>query len=142
MRKAIRFADLCSGHTCFPARPNNSASSNVFINNRGSHRLNDTWNVHCFEENTELLLKNGEVKKIKDIQIGDICISINDRRNIVDGLIADVFITKYVNNLLELTLENNKKILCTPDHLFLLKSGEYKEAQFLTEEDELEDGIN
>ncbi len=47
MRKTIRLGDLCSSHTCFPPRPNIQASTNVFINERGTHRKTDAWAVHC-----------------------------------------------------------------------------------------------
>lgn len=42
-----RLADYCSGHRCWPPRPNNQASENVFVNSRGAHRLGDSWNRHC-----------------------------------------------------------------------------------------------
>lgn len=42
-----RLADVCTGHGCWPSRPNVSASPNVFINNRGAHRQGDAWATHC-----------------------------------------------------------------------------------------------
>jgi len=48
-------------------------------------------------------------------------------------------ITKYVKDIVEVTLENGRAVRCTPEHLFLLKSGEYKQAQYLTEDDDLQD---
>ena len=42
-----RLGDICTGHGCFPPRPNTSASSNVFVNGRGVHRRGDSWGVHC-----------------------------------------------------------------------------------------------
>lgn len=44
---AARRNDICTGHGCWPPRPNISASSNVFINSRGAHRLGDAWRKHC-----------------------------------------------------------------------------------------------
>jgi len=49
-RPVARLADLCtrlSGHHCYPPRPNNQASDNVFVNSRGAHRLYDSWFKHC-----------------------------------------------------------------------------------------------
>lgn len=46
MPAATRLGDICSGHGCFPSRPNSSASSNVFINGLGAHRVTDTWQPH------------------------------------------------------------------------------------------------
>jgi len=42
-----RLRDICTGHGCFPPRPNISASSNVIVNSRGWHRRNDGWKKHC-----------------------------------------------------------------------------------------------
>lgn len=47
MPRAVRLGDVCTGHGCYPSRPNSTASSNVFINKRGSHRLGDGWQAHC-----------------------------------------------------------------------------------------------
>lgn len=45
-RSCQRLGDLSKGH-CFPPRPNIGASSNVFINGLGSHRVGDPWPTHC-----------------------------------------------------------------------------------------------
>ena len=42
----VRLGDSCTGHGCFPARTNTSASSDVFTNTRGVHRVGDGWAVH------------------------------------------------------------------------------------------------
>ena len=47
MPKVHRHKDECTGHGCFPSRPNNQASQDVFINNKGSHRKGDSWQSHC-----------------------------------------------------------------------------------------------
>lgn len=47
MTGAVRLGDVCTGHGCFPSRPNDQASPNVIVNNRGSHRLGDHWVTHC-----------------------------------------------------------------------------------------------
>lgn len=45
---AARLQDICTGHPkCFPPRPNNQGSPNVFFNNRAAHRQGDSWQVHC-----------------------------------------------------------------------------------------------
>ena len=43
----VRLGDLCSGHACFPSRPNIEASSDVFVNGKGVHRIGDAWAIHC-----------------------------------------------------------------------------------------------
>jgi len=47
-------------------------------------------------------------------------------------------ITKHVTELIELEFEDGVKVQVTPDHRFLLKSGEYKEAQHLTLDDDIQ----
>lgn len=47
MAAVTRLGDFCSGHGCWPPRQNISASSNVFVNGKGVHRLGDGWAVHC-----------------------------------------------------------------------------------------------
>lgn len=46
MPGAARLTDFCSGHGCFPSRPNIGASDDVFVNDRGAHRVGDLWNTH------------------------------------------------------------------------------------------------
>ena len=47
MPGACRQGDVCTGHGCFPSRPNSSWSANLFINGLLSHRQGDSWQVHC-----------------------------------------------------------------------------------------------
>lgn len=47
MPAVVRFGDVSIGHPhCYPSRPNTEASSNVFVNSKGTHRLGDAWAVH------------------------------------------------------------------------------------------------
>ncbi len=39
-------SDVCSGHGCYPSRPNDTASSDVFVEGRGIHRQTDHWATH------------------------------------------------------------------------------------------------
>lgn len=38
---------VCSGHGCFPTRPNAQASPDVYIGDIAWHRQGDLWQVHC-----------------------------------------------------------------------------------------------
>jgi len=38
---------ICSGHGCYPPRPNAQASPDVYVGNLGWHRVTDAWMVHC-----------------------------------------------------------------------------------------------
>ena len=37
----VRLGDVCTGHGCWPPRPNVEASPNVFVNSIAVHRLYD-----------------------------------------------------------------------------------------------------
>ena len=47
MPAVTRLADQGTGHGCWPARGNDQASPNVFVNNIPVHRVTDHWPTHC-----------------------------------------------------------------------------------------------
>lgn len=47
MPAVTRLGDLDTGHGCFPPRPNNQASPDVFVNGIAVHRETDGWSTHC-----------------------------------------------------------------------------------------------
>lgn len=55
----------------------------------------------------------------------------------VRAKITNAFITKLVDELIQITLNTGEVIECTPEHRFMLIDGSYKEAYRLTESDEL-----
>lgn len=48
-------------------------------------------------------------------------------------------ITKYVTELVEVEVENGEVFRCTPDHPYLMDTGEYVAAEDLQPGDELQD---
>lgn len=50
-RPAVRLADVCSGHGCYPPRSNIMASTDVYVNSFGWHRIGDPWAVHACGDN-------------------------------------------------------------------------------------------
>lgn len=46
MPATARLTDVCTGHDGFPSRSATSASTDVFINSLGAHRMSDTWETH------------------------------------------------------------------------------------------------
>lgn len=46
MPEVCREADVCAGHGCWPTRPNDEGSPNVFVNSRPAHRQGDHWINH------------------------------------------------------------------------------------------------
>jgi len=57
--------------------------------------------------------------------------------SIVPGPITWAGVTRKNAELVQVTLDNGEKIRCTPDHKFLLRSGEYVEAKDLKADDSL-----
>jgi len=51
--------------------------------------------------------------------------------------IVDCFVTKYVESIIEVVLDNQFAIKCTPDHRFMMRDGSYKEAKDLLPDDSL-----
>tara|TARA_Y100000590_G_scaffold467502_1_gene646598 strand:+ start:3923 stop:4207 length:285 start_codon:yes stop_codon:yes gene_type:complete len=47
MPLVARLGDTCTGHGCWPSRPNVSASPNVFADGIPVHRVGDAWGTHC-----------------------------------------------------------------------------------------------
>lgn len=47
MPAVARHADTCTGHGCWPSRPNDQGSPDVFVNGRPVHRVGDHWQTHC-----------------------------------------------------------------------------------------------
>lgn len=54
-----RLYDICTGHTCWPSRPNDQGSPNVFVNGRPAHRVGDHWQVHCCTDCHDSVLAAG-----------------------------------------------------------------------------------
>ena len=52
MPAATRLGDKCTGHDSYKPRPNNKASTDVFFNSIGAHRVSDTWQQHTNNSNS------------------------------------------------------------------------------------------
>lgn len=46
-KNVTRLGDVCTGHGCWPPRPNSQGSPNVYVNFLNVHRRTDHWIVHC-----------------------------------------------------------------------------------------------
>ncbi|MBU4308617.1 MAG: intein-containing DNA gyrase subunit B, partial [Nanoarchaeota archaeon] len=53
------------------------------------------------------------------------------------GEIKNPRLTKQAAEVIKVVLDNNEEIICTPDHKFMLRNGNYKEAKNLTKQDSL-----
>lgn len=99
--------------------------------------------AECLVGETEIRLTNGQTITIEDAytqqKTGLEIFSVKSEK-IVSREVSDIIVSGYVNELIELELENEKTLRCTPDHRFLLKDGcTYKRAMDLTREDDLLD---
>ncbi len=95
--------------------------------------------IFCLDGETEIKTTKGDFK-IKDLVDREInVISIDDSGNLVTSDTCTVKPTIKTNEEYNIELEDGTVIKCTPNHRLMLKDGTYKEAQYLTEEDELAD---
>ncbi|MBI2065897.1 intein-containing DNA gyrase subunit B [Candidatus Woesebacteria bacterium] len=97
----------------------------------------------CFSGNTKVALANGRNisfrQLIKENREGkkNYCYTIKSNGSIGLGLIKNPRLTKTNSKVLKVVLDNNEEIICTPDHLFMLRDGSYKRADLLTRSDSL-----
>lgn len=105
----------------------------------------------CLAGDTEVQCYGGN-KKIKDIKVGDLVYSYNESRKCIElKEVINHLLTKKNANVVKITLDNEKEIICTPNHPFAKRvmerdsSGriiarehiEYVEAQNLKKGDRL-----
>lgn len=95
-------------------------------------------NFGCFTKDTEVKLTDGRnitfADLIKESKKGKKhwTFSFNHTEKKIE--IAEIKkprMTRKKASLIEVELDNGKKIKCTPDHRFMLRNGNYKEAQYL-----------
>jgi DNA gyrase subunit A len=103
-------------------------------------------NFGCFTGDTRIKLADGSEKSFAELaQLPPDEIfyvyAVDKTGKIVIAEGRHSRITRPGAELLELTLDNGATIRCTPDHLFMLRDGSYKEARELTPEDSLMPGV-
>jgi len=97
----------------------------------------------CFSGNTKVALADGRnlnfVDLIKEEKKGKInyCYTILQNGKIGIEEILNIRKTKKNTKVIKIILDNNEKIVCTPDHLFMLNDETYKQANSLTKSDSL-----
>lgn len=94
----------------------------------------------CFSGNTEVSLATGGTISFKKLvedwdnkKKSYSCLSINENGNVCVQSIINPRITKFDAEVIQLTFENGKKVICTPDHRFLVNKNkmEYERADKL-----------
>jgi len=97
---------------------------------------------NCFTGDTKISLLNGVEITLKELSENYSdkefwVYSLDDKKNIVPGLAHSPKLTRKGVEILEIKLDNNELIKCTPDHLFLLRNNTYREAKDLQINDSL-----
>ena len=94
----------------------------------------------CFTGDTMIPLLDGRTLSISDIAEkypdGGVWTYSYDGNKIVPGKVTKAWKTSR-KNVIRVGLDNGEVIRCTPDHRFMLRNGEYKEASLLDEGDSL-----
>ncbi|MFT4260890.1 MAG: LAGLIDADG family homing endonuclease [Candidatus Woesearchaeota archaeon] len=84
----------------------------------------------CLTGDTEIILGDGSLKKIRDLEFDDHTIMSLDLNLKINPKEKDAFFEREVYEILEVTLGTGKKIRCTPEHPLLSLYG-WEEAQDL-----------
>lgn len=101
----------------------------------------------CFTGDTEVRLTDGSSIKFSNLMDGIIegkeyyTFCKSESGEVKETRIKDCWITKKTKNLVEVSIDNGSKVMCTPDHKFLMRNGSYKEAKDLVKGDSLMDYI-
>ncbi len=97
----------------------------------------------CFSGDTKVALVDGRNITFKQLVEEDkqgkrnFCYTIKKDGNIGVEEIINPRITKRNAEVIKVVLDNKEEIICTQDHLFMIRDGEYKRAKDLTQKDSL-----
>lgn len=91
----------------------------------------------CLHEDTLIKCLDGENYTVKQLlqkfqNNEDIWVYSTDQNgDFKPGHVSDVWVSGYVHDMIRVTLDNDKEILTTPNHLYMLRNGEYARADSL-----------
>ena len=97
----------------------------------------------CFDGDTKVELADGRNLSFKELieeyneGKENLCYTIQEDGSIGIEKIEYPRLTKKNIEVIKIVLDNDEEIICTPDHKFMLRNGEYKEAKDLVSEDSL-----
>jgi hypothetical protein len=98
----------------------------------GSHIINGHY-IPCLRGDTCVSLLNGTEVPIKDLVGTDQWIyALNDKHQVVPALATNIRRTKQDVKLVRICLDNGEHFDCTPDHLIMLRDGNYLRADELS----------
>ena len=108
----------------------------IIIGSQSSHVIGQPI-FACLDGDTMVLTDSGYIKIADMVGNKYRVASVSDDGNITYSEECFAIPTKKSTIEYEIELEDGTIVKCTPEHKFMLKDGTYKEAQYLTEEDEL-----
>ncbi|MDO8623451.1 MAG: DNA topoisomerase (ATP-hydrolyzing) subunit B [archaeon] len=97
----------------------------------------------CFDGDTKVALADGRNLSFKELVEEDkpgkenFCYTIKQDGSIGIEKIENPRITKRNVEVIKIILDNGEEIICTPDHKFMIRNGNYKEAKDLSKDDSL-----
>ncbi|CAN2041372.1 DNA gyrase subunit B [Candidatus Magnetomoraceae bacterium gMMP-15] len=97
----------------------------------------------CFHGDTKLTLVDGRnlsfIELIEEEKQGrqNFCYTIMNDGSIGIEKILNPRKTKTHTKVIKITLDNDQEVICTPDHLFMLRDGTYKQAEELKKSDSI-----
>ncbi|MDP3990466.1 MAG: DNA topoisomerase (ATP-hydrolyzing) subunit B [archaeon] len=97
----------------------------------------------CFSGDTKIALTDGRDISFKELieenkkGVRNFCYTIKNGGSIGVEEIKSPRVTKTNASVIRIVLDNDKEIVCTPDHKFMLRDGLYKEAIKLVKSDSL-----
>ena len=100
-------------------------------------------NWGCFTKDTKIKLTDSRNLSFEELineeKLGkkNYTYTVNSIGLISIAKIKNPRLTKKNTKIIKITLDNDKEIKCTPNHLFMLKNGSYRKAQDLTPQDSL-----
>lgn len=111
---------------------------NMIIGSQASHVIGQPI-YFCLDGKTKVITDEG-IFPIESLENKNIRVyTVDNEGNVVLSDYCTVKMTAESNEEYQIELEDGSVLKCTPNHRFMLKDGSYKEAQYLTEEDELAD---
>lgn len=91
----------------------------------------------CLHPDTKIKLLDGSTPTIAEMldrfNSGEqlYVYSVDEKGDFKPGIVEKVWITKTTSEFIKVTLDNDQEIITTPDHLYMLRDGSYKQAQNL-----------
>lgn len=101
--------------------------------------------IMCFTGDTKVKMLDGTEKTFEELVEYERehpdseywVYSVDENGSFVPGKAMHPRVTGYVDELIEITLDNGSSFKCTPDHLLMLRDGTYREAREITTSDSL-----